>query len=469
MKRTFIMYRSHPLCAQPSPSMLFQPLMAPNSASVPGVQSNPLPPSEREVYLAFRCDFASVACPKSLKKIQSRVLRHAKTVEVQALLNQYDTRLVTLVVQTLANAGIFESVVKAHARFAGLPDIPNIRPKLNPVVPVPRAADTAQEEPGERDPKLDACVDAKRSTLSPCERRRAQAPPVLGTRALHAQVGDGPSVKTPLPSNSYKAVSIPGESSDTPDTVYLPLTSQHHLLSQVQKELERTCFAFAQRSLPELLAAEKWTCAEAAELNIWTNKLPAYAHGFAAEALARLARPYSEVLASLARLRHTAVHRLQVPVEKVEQFVADAEALVGLMGPEGREAVDRLKWTRRRTQLAVQEARLGQDRLERRRATVREEFVWRRTQLGCLERAKFDRIAAEDQEEGRLASGLFIRDLKEGWNFMETDKVERGTDKAGADCLRMDSLVEMGYLGVWKGWRAAIATWAGIRKFLLSR
>lgn len=71
-----------------------------------------------------------------------------------------------------------------------------------------------------------------------------------------------------------------------------------------------------------------WDCPELVELNKWTELLKS--EGVAA--LGDTRKPLEKLLQSIANIRHTAVHRLRTNSVRLEQFLIDAEDLVGALG-----------------------------------------------------------------------------------------------------------------------------------------
>ncbi|KAH6717626.1 hypothetical protein BKA61DRAFT_571715 [Leptodontidium sp. MPI-SDFR-AT-0119] len=61
----------------------------------------------------------------------------------------------------------------------------------------------------------------------------------------------------------------------------------------------------------DILQKEGWDCPESVELNIWVRVFRCNEDKFDAEKLLELGKPFSELLDLIARLRHTAVHRVR--------------------------------------------------------------------------------------------------------------------------------------------------------------
>lgn len=106
-------------------------------------------------------------------------------------------------------------------------------------------------------------------------------------------------------------------------------STQHRILAASQTALEESCFEFAQKWLPHVLAAQHWDCAAAVELTRWSkvfkqncNKIPGGAITIVGEA------SLSQVLAETHKLRHAAVHRLPTTAREIGKFIIAALHLV---------------------------------------------------------------------------------------------------------------------------------------------
>jgi hypothetical protein len=99
-------------------------------------------------------------------------------------------------------------------------------------------------------------------------------------------------------------------------------------MERLQKTLELACYAFGARAVPDILRKRCWGCPESVELSKWTEV-------FRREGILERGSPrkaLKELLLSIANIRHTAVHRLRTSSVGLEQFIADAEDLVDLLG-----------------------------------------------------------------------------------------------------------------------------------------
>ncbi|EXA41672.1 hypothetical protein FOVG_10139 [Fusarium oxysporum f. sp. pisi HDV247] len=107
----------------------------------------------------------------------------------------------------------------------------------------------------------------------------------------------------------------------------LPVRPQQRLMSQLQLILEHACFTFGQREMKKKLDKWQWTCAEAAPLTSWI-------HLFMAEKTFQTqgnAESLSELLRSVARIQHIAVHRDIVDLDKVNELLSSADEFVRLL------------------------------------------------------------------------------------------------------------------------------------------
>lgn len=83
-----------------------------------------------------------------------------------------------------------------------------------------------------------------------------------------------------------------------------------------------------------MLQKEGWDCPEPVELNRWPGTFLSNQHEFAALEVDELGKPLPKLLESITQLRHTAVHRLRVSVNRIKLFMIDSESLVKLLQDE---------------------------------------------------------------------------------------------------------------------------------------
>jgi hypothetical protein len=92
-----------------------------------------------------------------------------------------------------------------------------------------------------------------------------------------------------------------------------PYEIQHRILSTIQQLLEESCFKFVKRWLPSVIKKHNWNCAAAGELTEWLYILRSHAQDLPKGCVSTEAQcSLEKITLTVARLRHTAVHRLHL-------------------------------------------------------------------------------------------------------------------------------------------------------------
>lgn len=138
--------------------------------------------------------------------------------------------------------------------------------------------------------------------------------------------------------------------------VDLPFPIQHRLLIVLQEILENVCYAFAQQHMPHVLENEGWCCAEAVELSQWAKVLAR--KGSIYHELVELQGADTSLLASLSRLRVTAVHRVRLTANSTLRFIVDGEAFAHVLGD--KERAQSISELRRHAESLVRELCYGE-------------------------------------------------------------------------------------------------------------
>ncbi|KAI9670786.1 MAG: hypothetical protein M1817_003897 [Caeruleum heppii] len=106
-----------------------------------------------------------------------------------------------------------------------------------------------------------------------------------------------------------------------------------------QTLLERVCFEFGQKWLPQVLEARKWNCQEAVELTKWTKILSKHKTQLPKDAISTGHGPLNDsVVFATERLRHAAVHRLPSTAAGVQQMISSAAKLASALNDTMRAA-----------------------------------------------------------------------------------------------------------------------------------
>lgn len=213
---------------------------------------------------------------------------------------------------------------------------------------------------------------------------------------------------------------------------YLPLPAQHRLLVKVQALLEKACYRYAEENISYQLHSKGWDCPEAVELNVWSKLLLSNSDKLAISKVEQLGKPLDMVFDTLAQLRHTAVHRLRVSANRIEQFMIDSELLAILL--EDDICAKTMCQLRRETQLTIGELQRNKDLLESTLSDELKKIDAQRTELNRLEREAVDNMVKEDKEYqgfagANLERAILLSDEAAAQNDEPTDtETASGTD-----------------------------------------
>ena len=163
----------------------------------------------------------------------------------------------------------------------------------------------------------------------------------------------------------------------------------------MQDMLEKSCYSFAQRSMNDVLQQKGWDCAESVELNIWASVFRSRKETFSPDSLAEMGKPLPQVLDSMAQLRHTAVHRIRVTVNRVHQYLLDAERLMILLDDETTSK--QLAELRQKAELATEDMRTNKDLLETRAAKQLRRYADQIVELERLQQSAIEEMLKEDK------------------------------------------------------------------------
>ena len=186
----------------------------------------------------------------------------------------------------------------------------------------------------------------------------------------------------------------------------------------MQDILENSCYTFAVESLGEELQKNGWDCPERVELHVWSR--PLRRAQFSDESIGALGKSLAELLDSIAHLRHTAVHRIRVSVNRVLQFLLDSERLATLLNDEN--AAKRIARQRGTLELAVDEIKRNKDFLRFRATEMIEGLEDKIAEMKRLQEAAVEDMLIEDREfrQSAVADLETAIDIK-SWKQREED------------------------------------------------
>ncbi|PYI25775.1 hypothetical protein BP00DRAFT_490648 [Aspergillus indologenus CBS 114.80] len=251
-----------------------------------------IPSSEqRAIFLACRAIFSGTnANIRKTKTIRAHLESHHSAL--QALIPNYDIWRALPLVKYFLEKGLFQSSSKPQLQFPSL--------------------------------------------LEPCPARQTQH------AALEEEASHSNEQALQELAETYEAEQYQTLSSERPPAplfpLYLPYHAQHHILTTVQQVLEECIFDFCQRCLPDEPTIRGWDCAAAVELSKWTRLLGRWASRLPDGTLRPTDLTLETMLATVVKIRHTAVHRLPTTAQGVCDLVAVAGNLAATLGDALRSA-----------------------------------------------------------------------------------------------------------------------------------
>lgn len=222
--------------------------------------------------------------------------------------------------------------------------------------------------------------------------------------------------------------------------IYLPLGAQHRVLVHLQSLLELACYEYGKRTMPDTLRRRAWDCAEAVELNRWTEEFRRNRHGFPGIDIVKT--PFDKLLRSIANIRHTAVHRISVSAKGVEQFLLDAETFAVLLGDT--KCIDQIVLLRRQAVLTIEELQRNQQFLRSKLSDTLRGIEAQREELKRLEDLAITKMEAEDIEYKMLASESIAEAVASSeTSFSTAPETSRASVVNRTDHIHEDDLEEM--------------------------
>jgi hypothetical protein len=128
---------------------------------------------------------------------------------------------------------------------------------------------------------------------------------------------------------------------DKDDAVNLQLSSQYELTVQLQRYIERACYAYGCREIPTTLSQNSWDCDEAVTLDRWMreflNRIEIFDTTASTENLQSLFRRLCEV-------QRANIDRTRLTLDEIHEFLSDARRLMGVLNvTEYEELIKKLE------------------------------------------------------------------------------------------------------------------------------
>ena len=211
--------------------------------------------------------------------------------------------------------------------------------------------------------------------------------------------------------------------------LYIPYRIQHLVLTRTQRLLEGCCYDFTSQWLPELLEHRQWDCPEAIELNKWTyivvkrlGKLPSHCFGTLDDPKISLA----DVLISINKLRHSAVHRLPTTAKGISEMIHSATRFaIVLQDSPCQQQLDELH---QELEGKIRALELNKNFLETKLEQEMEDIARKRRELDAKEKLAVATMLKEDKDYGSLVGIVLSQTVNEILDRNKTEEM-RNTDK----------------------------------------
>ncbi|KAI0476660.1 hypothetical protein F4859DRAFT_479692 [Xylaria cf. heliscus] len=308
---------------------------------------------------------------RRLAAVRKLITQNQEDADVSDLVNGHNIDIICQMARSLLSEEIFESTLKAKIRF---PEVFDVSP-----------AQTAEREASE----VEAAIN-EANAIKGAVHGYPESVPILIPRVDIAETESVETCHNPKPPTVKSARAVPSLF-----PVYLPLRTQHRILTNVQSILEDACFDFGERVMPDILKKNKWDCSEAAELNLWTAEFLQRQNEFS-DRLDDVRKPLGSLLRSVADIRHTAVHRVCISARGLEQFLLSAESFATLLGDTTR--LKSLTELRRNIQQSIEELDRNKHVLSSKLKETLKRIAAQRAELDRIEEMAISDMIREDGE-----------------------------------------------------------------------
>ncbi|PYH93329.1 hypothetical protein BO71DRAFT_431078 [Aspergillus ellipticus CBS 707.79] len=353
-------------------------------------------PEQRQIFLACRAIFTGPhANLRKAKTIRARLADHETSLK--ALIPGFDLNRVLSVVKHFLEKGLFQSDAKAEVEFPGL---------FGSASPGRETRHEAFEE------------EAARSVAEVLDGISAGEGVDVEAGVGDEDLGDASPGAAEVMPDGY-AVPRPEAEDGSDHTVkadtsipslfpsYFPYHAQHSILNTVQRVLEECIFEFTKKTLPSEITSRDIDCAAAVELNKWTRLLLRWIPRLPEGALRPSELGLESTLLTVAKLRHTAVHRLPTTARGIAAFVLVAQRLTEILGDALRTS--QLEDLHQDIQDKIRILEMNKNVLEQGLAGGLREIEMQRERLDQQER-ELKAKTVEDDRENKLMMGLLVEE-----------------------------------------------------------
>ncbi|KAM0190602.1 hypothetical protein ACHAPI_009358 [Fusarium lateritium] len=296
-------------------------------------------PENQDIYIAFK-DVTGQ------KKSDLVVINRQTRDDVRQLVEKYGMEDLKARVRQLATKGVFKDPSIAHHMF----------PDLSGDISAAEAVGKSIAED-----KIPEAVNPDGLVLEPFGDAEALAGEAVPTEGV-------PNNAANLP-ESDKQPRLERRAQGDRSTARLSLRSQHELMVNLQKYLERACYTHAREHMQDILEEQRWDCAEAAQLSDWMGKFLDRRICFVTDATDKELKKLFE---SGIEIRNAAVRRYDMESNEMIELLVDAERLLSVLWVDKYQHLVRnlrLKVEKAVNEL-IREKGQWQDRLEKKLAYI---------------------------------------------------------------------------------------------------
>lgn len=230
--------------------------------------------------------------------------------------------------------------------------------------------------------------------------------------------------------------------------VYLPVRTQHQILTLVQSILEGCCFQFGNTWVPELMKAQKWEEAESIELTRWNQIFSKCTKDLPLSATTSIAgKGLKEVLFATSNLRHSAVHRLNTSAAGILKLLEAAIIFTEALNDTERATC--IRKINDEVAAIVDDIVQHQTLLERKLSDQLNDFARKRAEIDDLERVAIEDVLENDKTHRGSAGSVvegFLANLTKAAQASPSEKESKEEDQEGASGAAQDALSDEGTL-----------------------
>ncbi|KAF9784859.1 hypothetical protein IL306_006604 [Fusarium sp. DS 682] len=271
----------------------------------------------------------------------------------------------------------------------------------------------AKDDQATKDPEPEVMeeeyVDVGVIEEKPCEEKpcndvsASDKPPEEATKPGDLEEDEETKHGSDLLSTSEDCARHEGRHDNEDDAADLQLSSQYELMMQLQRYLERACYAYGCREIPATLSQNGWDCDEAVPLERWMSEFFGQCENFETEASVE---SLQSLFRRLREVQRITLHRTRLTSDKIIEFLSDAHTLMMILNVrEYEELIKKLELRIRQLLVDFDDRNRS---FRRRRDEKMKQVQSERTRLDRLEMA----ILAEMEDDMEGSQRMVKREIR---------------------------------------------------------